>query len=105
MKPVVYEPYEESSWDAWESAIIRRIHGMAGKEDVNAWLPSPADIEERCRMVRWLDQQGFPNRWIGCIMQNDNPDYQTVVELVERIGAEAAIKQLRPLVMSQPRFH
>lgn len=62
--------------------------------EVGAWEPSPAELRQRIRTVRWLGRIGFPAALQDSIMHHDCPDISVVRRLVSRYGAVGARERL-----------
>jgi hypothetical protein len=56
------------------------------REDRKAYRPAPFDIEQRIQDLRWLQSQGFKNRFIACVMQQEHPTIEKVVHLIDVKG-------------------
>jgi len=75
--------------DAYEEEI-------GGRSANNArYLPSPGDIEQRITDLRWLQEQGFNQRFIASVLQFDTPTLDVVVKMVKRHGPFETYKRLR----------
>lgn len=97
-----YAQYEESSWDQWE----RTLHGHRSRtfiQDINSFLPSPEEIEERKVMLRWLMSHRFDQHFIGCVMQLEHPGYALVRKLVDKHGAQETLRRLEPFMPDTDR--
>lgn len=92
-KPIQYERYEEGSWDEWERTVTAHARGME-TQDKHAYLPSPAEIEQRKSMLLWLQCQGFKQRFINAVMRFDHPGYDFVCRMVERHGPRETERRL-----------
>lgn len=97
MAKIVYENYEEGSWDAWESILTAHRNRMS-KDDLHAYLPSPREIEDRKVMLRWLQAHKFPRRFISAVMMFDHPGIELVRAMVAKHGAKETLKRLDPLL-------
>ena len=84
------------SWTAYREAmeLLRlyptgRLPGGEGIEDYRAYLPSPAEIEQRKVQLRYLQRLGFTDRFIASVMQKDSPPFAMVMG-ARRRGLTAA---------------
>jgi len=66
-----------------------RLPGGKRLKDYGAYLPSPEEIEQRKRQLRYLQRLGFTDRFIASVMQNDSPTFAMVLGATRR-GLTAA---------------
>lgn len=92
-----YLPYEEGSWDSFD-LLMTGIHFKMARVDTQAYIPSPQEIDERCRMIRWLNQQGFKQKLIYGVMQFDHPGFALVRRLTAKHGPREAERRLMPFL-------
>jgi len=84
------------SWTAYREALellrlypAGRLPGGEGIEDYRAYLPSPAEIEQRKIQLRYLQRLGFTDRFIASVMQKESPPFAMVMK-AKRRGLTAA---------------
>lgn len=80
----------ESDWLDWYAALSQFQHDKKGRAP---YLPSPAEIPERCRQVLWLERQGFCRSFIANIMEFDHPCFERVKQMVGRYGPEETYRR------------
>ena len=93
-QPVSYAPYEAERWDAWESTLIQHANGMS-REDTKAYLPSPAEVDERAALIRRLRVLPLPELYRFAMFVHDDPPPEEFVQVVDREGVRAAIERYR----------
>ena len=100
MEPIEkqYRDYEEDSWDLWEETLISHKNRMT-REDLNAYLPSPQEIEDRKESIGWLRHQGFDSSFICGVMSFEHPGINRVKEMVRKYGPEATYEKLKPFLI------
>jgi hypothetical protein len=82
---------DADDWFAYFAEIREHARTVKGRAP---YLPSPSDIQKRCRDLRWLEARGFNRRMVVNILEHDNPCFARVVQMVRRHGAEEAKRRI-----------
>jgi hypothetical protein len=87
---------DQSEWMSYYSELWLHRAEVRGRQP---YLPSPAEIEWRCRQLRWLQEQGFCRAFIVNIMEYENPCIERVEQMVARHGAYETYRRCREFMV------
>lgn len=96
MKPV-YKPYEKESWEVWEKTLDAHENRMS-RDDFDAYLPSPLEVEQRKQQLRWLQENGFDENAVERVMLADDVAFKKVVAAVRDYGLVQTERRLKRLL-------
>jgi hypothetical protein len=83
---------DNSLWMAFFSELWLHQHEVGGR---SPYLPSPAEVEQRCQQIRWLESKGFCRAFIVNVMEHENPSIERVIEMVRRHGPAETYRRCR----------
>lgn len=96
---------EYDSWHAYEAHCADVAMNARG-DDRNCYIPSPDDIVERCRNLRWLQNLGFASFVIESVLVFEHPTINFVERQVERgRSSDEITHRILPFLMNSTNTH
>lgn len=85
----------QHDFDDWLQFFSEQWLHRCKDADRGTYLPSPAELAENCRIVRWLESIGVPHDVIANIMQHENPEVRRARQMFARHGVREAVRRIR----------
>jgi len=90
------EAGDKDSWKLYKETIERHKQPGRNTADFGAYIPSPAEIEQRKKDLKQLEAWGFSDTFISNVMRHDCPVMCRVRQMYNRYGVSETEAKCAP---------